>query len=82
MRGFLWQWGRDGYTDEVFDATAWDAGVRPWPTMDNLCEKGLIRPVAWWGPEDGHEYRLTDLGRDYMRRLVDKHDLPKGRTLD
>lgn len=70
MRGFLWAYGREGFCVEAYDSTAWDQGVRPWPTMENLCKLGLIERTSWWGPEEGHEYRLTDLGKDYMRHIV------------
>lgn len=45
------------------DGAVWDEGVRPWPTMDNLVEKGLATRGGWLDPEWGYEYTLTDAGR-------------------
>jgi hypothetical protein len=39
--------------------------------MDNLAAKGLVVKESWNGPEEGWNWQLTDLGRDYMRRLVE-----------
>lgn len=81
MRAFLWSWGREGYDDSTCDGACWDQGVRPWPTMDNLCTKGLIVRDEWFGSEEGWTYKLTDLGRDFMRALVAEIGAPAGRTL-
>lgn len=70
MLAFLWSAGSRGFDDEAYDATVWDWGVRPWPTMENLANKGLIEAVGWWGPEEGWQWRLTDLGRSYMESVV------------
>lgn len=44
------------------DSACWLEDVRPWPTMDNLIAKGLVERLAWFGPEDGWEYALTEAG--------------------
>jgi DNA-binding HxlR family transcriptional regulator len=49
--------------------------------MDNLCTKGLIVRDEWFGSEEGWTYKLTDLGRDFMRALVAEIGAPAGRTL-
>ncbi len=74
MLAFLWRAGSRGFEDETCDSAVWDWGVRPWPTMDNLIAKGLIVADGWYGPEEGHNYRLTDLGRSYMATVVAKGD--------
>ena len=71
MLAFLWNAGSRGFDDEACDGAVWDWGIRPWPTMDNLAAKGLVVCDAWYGPEEGHNWRLTDLGRDYMREVVE-----------
>jgi len=68
MRSFCW--GIDGVDDQATDASAWNEGVRPWPTMENLVKKGLIEKVEWVGHEDGWLYQLTPLGRNYMREVM------------
>jgi len=68
MRSFCW--GIDGIDDQATDTSAWNEGVRPWPTMGNLVKKGLIETVEWVGHEDGWLYKLTPLGRDYMREVM------------
>jgi len=72
MLAFLYRASARGYDDEATDSSVWDWGVRPWPTMANLRDKGLIEDAGWWGPEDGHLYKLTDLGHAYMTSVVAK----------
>jgi predicted ArsR family transcriptional regulator len=71
MRAFLWPSSPRGFDDHAGDLTVWSYGVRPWPTMDNLVAKGLVEAESWNGHEEGWNWQLTDLGRDYMRRLVE-----------
>lgn len=70
MLAFLWAAGREGFDNEACDGAVWDNGVRPWPTMDNLEQKGLVRMDAWYGPEEGRLWALTEEGREYMRGVV------------
>lgn len=70
MLAFLYKYNERGYDDEATDSAVWDWGVRPWPTMDNLVAKGLIEKAGWWGPEDGHLWKLTDAGRAFMDEIV------------
>lgn len=48
----------------------WEAGVRPWPTMDNLVEKGLAVHEGWWDEDTGHIYHLTAAGAAERARLL------------
>jgi hypothetical protein len=54
------------FDDEPSDASVWELGVRPWPTMENLVAKGLIERGPWWDKEHGYLYRLTDSGRTFL----------------
>lgn len=47
---------------EGSDGLCWMEGVRPWPTMSNLVDKGLATWVCWIDEDAGNEYRLTTLG--------------------
>ncbi len=67
MLAFLYM---DTYDEEACDGAVWDRGVRPWPTMDNLADKGMVTKDLWYGEESGWNWRLTDLGCAYMQAVV------------
>ena len=71
MLAFLWSAGSRGFDDEACDMAVWEWNVRPWPTMNNLAAKGLIEADAWYGPDEGWNWRLTDAGRAYMSAVVE-----------
>lgn len=49
----------------------WNEGVRPWPTMDNLVEKGLAVLVEWYDEYEGYLYKLTALGAVEREKALD-----------
>lgn len=58
---------------QCLDAGLWLEGVRPWPTMESLVYKGLVRSVEYQsaGLEDqiGWVRELTPLGRQIAEAL-------------
>ena len=66
IREFTWP-------DDPFECTdltlSIGTGYRPWPTMDNLIDKGLVERVAWEGEHEGWLYALTPAGCVVLREL-------------
>ncbi len=79
LRAFLYVYSATGIDPETCGAAVWDCGVRPWPTMDNLVAKGLVEMAGWFGPDEGHGYRLTEAGYAEIDRLFP--DRERGRKV-
>lgn len=74
MTIYLYRYSNTGYDTEATEVATFDVGVRPSPTMENLASKGLVTRCEWYGLEEGHLYRLTDLGCAYMTSVVASRD--------
>jgi hypothetical protein len=55
----------------------WEAGVRPWPTMSNLEDKGLCVYDEWWDENTGAIYSLTAAGAVERKLLAEEWWGPK-----
>lgn len=60
----------------------WMEGVRPWPTMENLCAIGLAVEDGYLNQDEGYAYKLTALGAEVLGYLRNTNAIERAAKLN